>query len=440
MQEELLQFKRMDVWVLVPSLDNISPLTLKWIFKNKNDEENMVIRNKSRLVVRGYRQEEGLDFKESFAPVARMEAIRIFLAYDAHKSFTVFQMDVKTAFLHGSLKKDVGVEMTKTKIKTLSLDQTEGRKEGNQVKMLCHPEIHGQRKRSLQAPLKTPLNLNISLPTSLPTQRIQVILLKTQACNKIRILSRETMMNNPLTRRLPKLTGSRNPSDLQLLILIGHSTCSKALTSITELEYHLEECFKATTERLDWHNPEKNYLKYLKGRDISRRYSTSVTKTKPATYELKWIEDLVRELWSPVLRRIITVTRLKIMKKYDYGQDDQELYTFKEGDFKRLCLQDIEDMLLLIVQQKMTNLTIDERSNLRNKTAYTSYSDPHGIIYVDQFKRKRLTGADELHKFSDGTLNDVRTALHDIAAGIRMEYLSMRKWSNLDKKRARVMV
>nr|GFB88699.1 retrovirus-related Pol polyprotein from transposon TNT 1-94 [Tanacetum cinerariifolium] len=86
MQEELLQFKRMDVWVLVPTPDNISPLTLKWIFKNKHDEEQTVIRNKSRLVVRG-----------------------IFLAYAAHKSFTVFQMDVKTAFLHGSLKEDVYV-------------------------------------------------------------------------------------------------------------------------------------------------------------------------------------------------------------------------------------------------------------------------------------------------------------------------------------------
>nr|GEY03462.1 retrovirus-related Pol polyprotein from transposon TNT 1-94 [Tanacetum cinerariifolium] len=72
-----------------------------------NDEENTVIQNKSRLVVRGYRQEEGIDFEESFALVARMEAIRIFLAYDVHKSFTVFQMDVKTAILHGSLKEDM---------------------------------------------------------------------------------------------------------------------------------------------------------------------------------------------------------------------------------------------------------------------------------------------------------------------------------------------
>ncbi|GKC80687.1 hypothetical protein Tco_1131461 [Tanacetum coccineum] len=79
-------------------------------------------------------------------------------------------------------------------------------------------------------------------------------------------------------------------------------------------------------------------------------------------------------------------------------------------------------------------------SNLKNKTAYTSYSNHHGIICVDQFKRKRLIRADELHKFSDGTLNDVQTALHDIAAGIRIKYLPMRKWSNLDKKRAWVMV
>nr|GEZ48195.1 retrovirus-related Pol polyprotein from transposon TNT 1-94 [Tanacetum cinerariifolium] len=84
-------------------------LTLKWLLKNKHDEENTVIRNKTRLVVRGYRQEEGINFEESFAQVARMEAIRIFLAYAAHKGFTVYQMDVKTAFLYGSLKEDVYV-------------------------------------------------------------------------------------------------------------------------------------------------------------------------------------------------------------------------------------------------------------------------------------------------------------------------------------------
>nr|GEV48257.1 hypothetical protein [Tanacetum cinerariifolium] len=87
-QEELLHFKRLDVWVLVSALDNIKHPTLKWLFKNKHDKENTVIRNKTRLVVRGYHQEEGIDFEESFAPVYRMEAIRIFLAYVTYKSFT----------------------------------------------------------------------------------------------------------------------------------------------------------------------------------------------------------------------------------------------------------------------------------------------------------------------------------------------------------------
>nr|GFB30951.1 hypothetical protein [Tanacetum cinerariifolium] len=109
MQEELHQFIRLDVWELVSSPDGIKPLTLKWLIKNKHDEENTVIRNKTRLVVRVYQQEEGIDFEESFAPVARMEAIRIFLVYAAHKGFTVYQMDVKTVFLHGSLKEDVYV-------------------------------------------------------------------------------------------------------------------------------------------------------------------------------------------------------------------------------------------------------------------------------------------------------------------------------------------
>nr|GEZ64271.1 hypothetical protein [Tanacetum cinerariifolium] len=117
MPEELHQFIKLDVWELVPLPDGIKPLTLKWLFKNKHDEENTVIRNKTRLVVRGYRQEEGIDFEESFAPVALMEAIKIFLAYAAHTGFTLYQMDVKTAFLHGSLKEDV---LKKTKKRTKS--------------------------------------------------------------------------------------------------------------------------------------------------------------------------------------------------------------------------------------------------------------------------------------------------------------------------------
>nr|GFA36696.1 copia protein [Tanacetum cinerariifolium] len=108
-QEELDQFARLKVWRLVPRPDGKSVIKTKWIFKNKKDESSLVIRNKARLVAVGYSQQEGIDYDETFAPVARIKAIRLFLAYAAHKNFTVYQMDVKIAFLNGILKEEVYV-------------------------------------------------------------------------------------------------------------------------------------------------------------------------------------------------------------------------------------------------------------------------------------------------------------------------------------------
>nr|GEZ29741.1 retrovirus-related Pol polyprotein from transposon TNT 1-94 [Tanacetum cinerariifolium] len=109
MQEELNEFKRLEVWELVPRPDKVMVITLKWIYKVKLDELAGILKNKARLVARGYRQEEGINFDESFAPVTRLEAIRIFLAYAAHKNMVVYQMDVKTAFLNGNLREEVYV-------------------------------------------------------------------------------------------------------------------------------------------------------------------------------------------------------------------------------------------------------------------------------------------------------------------------------------------
>nr|GFC14546.1 copia protein [Tanacetum cinerariifolium] len=94
---------------LVPRPEDKSVIKTKWIFKNKKDESSLVIQNKARLVAVGYSQQEGIDYDEMFAPVARIEAIRLFLAYAAHKDFAVIQMDVKTAFLKGILKEEVYV-------------------------------------------------------------------------------------------------------------------------------------------------------------------------------------------------------------------------------------------------------------------------------------------------------------------------------------------
>ncbi|GKD93388.1 retrovirus-related pol polyprotein from transposon TNT 1-94 [Tanacetum coccineum] len=108
MQEELNEFERFEVLELVPRLDKVMVITLKWIYKVKLDElGGGILKNKARLVARGYRQEEGIDFEELFAPVARLEAFQIFLTFSAHMNMIVYQMDVKTAFLNGILREEV---------------------------------------------------------------------------------------------------------------------------------------------------------------------------------------------------------------------------------------------------------------------------------------------------------------------------------------------
>nr|GEV47357.1 hypothetical protein [Tanacetum cinerariifolium] len=108
-QEEIHDFERLAVWELVPALSHSLVIRLKWVYKIKLDEYGEVLKNKARLVAKGYLQEAGIDFEESFAPVARLEAIRLFIANAASQNMTIFQMDVKTAFLNGELNEVVYV-------------------------------------------------------------------------------------------------------------------------------------------------------------------------------------------------------------------------------------------------------------------------------------------------------------------------------------------
>ncbi|GKD83873.1 retrovirus-related pol polyprotein from transposon TNT 1-94 [Tanacetum coccineum] len=110
MQDELNKFARNKVWTLVPTPSGKTIIGSKWVFINKRDETGIVIKNKARLVAQGYNQQEGIDYDETFAPVSRLEAIRIFLAFATCMNFTVYQMDVKSAFLNGKLKKEVYVK------------------------------------------------------------------------------------------------------------------------------------------------------------------------------------------------------------------------------------------------------------------------------------------------------------------------------------------
>ena len=113
MQDELLQFEKNNVWTLVPRPENINVIGTKWIFKNKSDEKGNITRNKARLVAQGYTQVEGVDFDETFAPVARIESVRLLLAIACHLKITLHQMDVKSAFLNGILNEEAYVEQPK---------------------------------------------------------------------------------------------------------------------------------------------------------------------------------------------------------------------------------------------------------------------------------------------------------------------------------------
>jgi len=110
MHEELNQFARNYVWFLVPKTDEMNVIGSKWVFINKLDEAGVITRNKARLVAKGYNQEEGIDYGETFAPVARLKAVRLLMAFACMSGFKLFQMDVKSAFLSGFINEEVYVE------------------------------------------------------------------------------------------------------------------------------------------------------------------------------------------------------------------------------------------------------------------------------------------------------------------------------------------
>jgi hypothetical protein len=107
--EELENFERNQVWELVDPPPGCKPIGTKWVWKNKEEEKGEVARNKSRLVAQGFSQKEGIDYEETFAPVACLEAIRILLAFSVAKGFKLHQMDVNSAFLNGVLEEEVYV-------------------------------------------------------------------------------------------------------------------------------------------------------------------------------------------------------------------------------------------------------------------------------------------------------------------------------------------
>nr|GEV47934.1 hypothetical protein [Tanacetum cinerariifolium] len=206
--------------------------------------------------------------------------------------------------------------------------------------------------------------------------------------------------------------------------------------SQVELEYHFEECYKAVTDRLDWTNPKgheypfdlskpltlieyqgrqvvlanyliNNDLKYMKGGSLSRKYTTSTTKTKAAKYDtIEGVEDMVPSLWSPVKKKLSNLER-------------DDLFELN------VALQMFTRRVVLLKQ------VVDLQPGVK------SYKKKLNITRPETF---RLMRYDELYKLCDGILSSVRRVRHDIAFSLKMDYLPKRRWSKLDRKRSRIMI
>ncbi|GJX14232.1 hypothetical protein Tco_0205990 [Tanacetum coccineum] len=242
-------------------------------------------------------------------------------------------------------------------------------------------------------------------------------------------------------------------------------------TPIEFSAYIMNECYKALSKKLDWENPEGGDYPFDLTKPLPLVMSGNHQKTKAACkYDL--FEDMVPNIWflvkvaydKHVLWGILhwreQLTHVEVMRKHGYGypkeiivrRADNDLYIFNEGDFPRLCITDIEEMLLLKrvedlqmgveSYQKKINVTNPEtaKSDIRKRDPYTPYQDSQGFIYVDNNGRNMLMQSVELYKFSDRTLTGLRTLLDDITKNILIEYLAKIRWSTLEKKRANIMI
>nr|GEW50315.1 hypothetical protein [Tanacetum cinerariifolium] len=359
------------------------------------------------------------------------------------------------------------------KMKNPPLDQIRGLRDEEKVKSQSQQALQRRKQpRPLASLLKGP-NLNKRLQASLHQQRSQCRQLKIWKSPHIKSLKQadsrsffNDLVNTPVDF-LAFLMNRLKVDTLtpELLAGLTFELMKGSCKSLVELKFFLEEVYKATTDQLDWNNPEGQQYPHNLLKPLPLIPNSQSRHVIPFDHfinnDLEYLRgsasrpinrESTRDVYSK--RRIITVTDLQIVEWHNYKhldwitmcRDDDKLYKFKEGGFKRLRIQDIEDMLLLLLgvesYQKKLNLTnLDTyHSYLKRKEAYTAYSNPRGFIYQNKDKQNRLMRIDELHKFNDETLNDVRTTLDDRLKGIRMKYLPQAIWRKSDKERAARMI
>ncbi|GKD58877.1 hypothetical protein Tco_1296386 [Tanacetum coccineum] len=348
-------------------------------------------------------------------------------------------------------------------------------------------------KRNLQLPLLSLASLQKNKLKNQSLCKTQIMLnmmmqsLTILICQWIREKTWEKLMNNLKMSSIDFSAFAMNRLKIDNLIkehLVGsvYNLLKGTCKSYVELDYTIEECYRTLFEQLDWNNPEGHRcpydltkpllvqmssqghqivlvyfffnkdLEYLRGRSNDKKFTTYITKSK-ATRISYWrtkrqnlycyITKMVSKYNVYSTKRILSIISVKVNEWYKYGyleeivvkREDQKLYTFKEGDFKRLHLNDIEDMLLLVARiedlqlgvesyHKKLNLTkpITQDEDMSRRPAYTTLSNPQAVIYKDKLKRKRFMHVDKLHKFSDGTLILVRDTLNQMLHELHLGY------------------
>ncbi|GKA14214.1 retrovirus-related pol polyprotein from transposon TNT 1-94 [Tanacetum coccineum] len=200
MQEEIHEFERLEVWELVPCPDKVFLIKLKWIYKVKTDEFGGVLKNKARLVSQGFRQEEGIDFEESFAPVARIEAIRIFIANAAHKNMIIYQIDVKTTFLNGELKEEVYVSQPEGFVDQATIAWLYQQKASEIVNTIC---LHSMLS------IDTPMIVNNKLDEDLQGKLVDATLYHDMIGSLMYLTSSRPDLNHAVAYVLRRRLGTR---------------------------------------------------------------------------------------------------------------------------------------------------------------------------------------------------------------------------------------
>ncbi|GJR25328.1 retrovirus-related pol polyprotein from transposon TNT 1-94 [Tanacetum coccineum] len=520
MQEELHQIDRLQVWELVDKLFGKNVIKLKWLWKNRKDEDQTVICNKARLVAKGYAQEEGLLFLRiiffgcslgSCSDFRRICCTQVFsnlsngrqngISYVAQLDGFVDPDHPEKVYrlrkaLYG-LKQAPRVWYDELSNFLLSKDFTKGdklvswmsKKQDCTTMSSAEAEYVVLSASCAQDSYKdgdgdASFQLNYDSLQHAHTQTTKTYYkYQDSRIKKAEVLKTKTSANS-------------DKQDLTLRYQVYQGRLLASFQKDAKYEHVGQDTRSQGTYTADYFF--NNDLEYLKGRSSSRKYTTSTIKTKAAKYDnIEGIEDMVLTLWSPVKVAYDKFAMWGIshwvlndkssMATQATGSpnmiEDQKLYKFKEGNFLRLNMHDIKDLLLLLVQKNLSNLEKDVifdlnvalrmftrrivilkrvedlrlgvesyqkklnitkpetfRFDISKITPYTAYKNPQGIIYQDRLKRNMLMCSDELYKFCDGTLTFARWVLYDIASNMSMDYLPKRRWSNLDRKRSCIMI